>query len=99
MKDRVGSNRQPAVSLTAEKSMTQPGEKTTEQNRDYKHAMGEQPNNVANKWLAEHRGQQVVVYVGREAVNAGVLEAFDLYSFVVNGALFFKGPGVWIQQA
>ena len=80
-------------------TMTKPGEKTAKQNREHKHALGEHPNNVANKWLADHRGKQVIVYVAKEVVMAGHLEAFDLYSFTVNGALFFKGPGVWIQPA
>lgn len=74
-----------------------PGEKTTEQNRAYKHAMGEQPNHVANKWFAEHRGKYVAVHFGLESITAGTLESFDLYSFVVGGYLFFKGPGVWIE--
>lgn len=77
--------------------MTRPGEKTAQQNREHKHALGEHPNNVANKWLAAHRGKQVVVYVGKHQAHAGELEGFDLYSFTVDGCLFFKGPGVWIR--
>ena len=73
-----------------------PGEKTTQQNKDYKHAMGDQPNNVANKYLATHRGKSVTVTTNGQVV-AGVLEAFDVYSCVVDGCLFFKGPGVWIR--
>jgi len=74
-----------------------PGEKTAKQNRAHKHALGDQPNNVANKYLSGHRGQQVVIYFGREQILAGELEAFDLYSFTVDGCLVFKGPGVWIR--
>lgn len=76
-----------------------PGEKVEQQNREHKHALGESPNTVANKWLSAARGERVEVHVGKEMVWFGVLEAFDLYSFQVNGALFFKGPGVWIRSA
>lgn len=74
-----------------------PGEKTVERNRDYKHALGEQPNRVANKWLVDHRGTDVIVHHAGFCVS-GVLEAFDLYSLVVSGVLVFKGPGVWIEE-
>jgi hypothetical protein len=76
-----------------------PGEKVVKQNKEYKHQSGEQPNNVANRFLADCRGEVVIVYFGEAAMHAGKLEEFDLYSFVVDGSLFFKGPGVWIQRS
>lgn len=85
-----------------------PGEKTVQQNKDHKHAMGSSPNKVANSYLAAARGKSVAVYDGKQmVVTGGLLYEFDLYSFTIRpeGAeddstdcLFFKGPGVWIRR-
>ena len=75
-----------------------PGEKTAEQNKDYKHAMGKAPNSTANAYLAAARGKQVFVTApGKKAGVTGTLVGFDLYSLQVGTTLIFKGPGVTVE--
>jgi len=79
------------------------GDKVVRQNKAHKHAMGSSANGVANKFLADLRGEWVAVgWAGNEnsRIN-GKLLGFDLYSLLIESdhgpVLVFKGPGIAVK--
>ncbi len=68
-----------------------------ETNKEQKHALGKSANATANKYLANLRGMGVIVTYHGEEIERGVLEEFDLYALIVDGALVFKGPGIVVR--